>query len=1269
MAAEVGDGPARFAPNPPEVDGGGERLDRQIAGARTLAGGLEVQHLKSSVRERLFGIADAPTVVGGHTIRRLIGRGGMGAVYEASDERGDTVALKTLHGFDPAALFRLKQEFRALADLDHPNLVGLRHLVVAGDQVFVTMESIDGRDFLAEVRAGTEVAALLPQLVAGVAALHDAGKVHRDIKPSNVLVTPGGRVVLLDFGLVHEWGGPRGELVGTPAYMAPELLLGAAPTPASDWYSVGVMLYEALTGTLPHRGDPAEILHARLAADPTPPDVLAPAGDPALAALCRRLLARDPERRAGARDILAALGAAPPTRAGTPRGLLVGRDDALAFLHRAHAEALARAAGPATLVLVRGDAGVGKTTLVQAFLDRLAAPDDGDQAANDPQGPPPRVERAAPIVLTGRCYEREDVPHNAFDSLVDALTAHLLGLSAADQAAALAGDVVALAHLFPVLRRLPALAAARRPAPDPGDMSLRTGLRDRAYVTLRRILAWLSARAPVVLYIDDLQWADADSAALLAALAADAPPRCLLLASLGADDSGPSVQLLLHRLADARAPVRELRLGPLDAGASLTLARLLTAGDADAAVVARESTGLPLFLHELVHALRDMSSGTDVSACRFEDLVAARAARLPDAASELLAALAVAGRPLAADFAARLAPAGHAGLRQLRAARLVRTRRTERGEAVELYHDKIRETVLARIDPAGLRDHHRRLADALAEQDDPAELEALAHHLRGAGQTERARDATVAAARHAAATLAFHRAAELLLAALELSPHTDAVARAELRVEAGVALAAAGRCDEAANCFLAAAASSPPLRALELRRRAAETLLQAGAVARGRAQIDRLLVDLGMRLPRSGAARSARVAALRLRLRARGLGFTPRREAEIDEAVLVRLDTLRAARIAIVQHDPTGGSLYQLELLLQVLDVGEPGRIVRAFAGHAGYLSHETRRYAEARRLLDLADEHTARHGLVDAVPFVTLCRGLFDYNLGDWSRALTHLDAAGLPLAQLPAHAFEAQARAILVGVCGVWALDCLFFLGDLTALAERRKTFLELVRRVGDRRTEARLRMSWQMFAALAADDPDEASRELVAAARECPPDAFPVERAHGTLAAWVVGVYLGDGPRAWARLAAEWPAYVRSYMYLGPQGRGSGEFWRGATALLAARRRPAEAAALLAEAAAAERVLTAERARWTDPLAQLLRAGLAQAHGRDDRAQAALAVAIAGLDAQRMQLWAAAARWHAARLARDPAREAAAVRRMRELGVTAPARMAACLVPVRS
>ena len=220
-------------------------------------------------------------------ILHRLGRGGSGAVYAARDrESGCDVALKVLHDTNPETLLLLKNEFRSMAELHHPNLVRLGELVEDDGQWFVSMELVDGVDALVYVRPGSSggggdtafderrLRHVLPQMVLGLSALHAAGKVHCDVNPTNVMVTAEGRVVILDFGIIRDVGrrttSGRG-FEGTPAFMAPEQVLGEEVGPEADLYGLGAFLYAALTGEPPFTGCVQEILEAKVSRKASPP--------------------------------------------------------------------------------------------------------------------------------------------------------------------------------------------------------------------------------------------------------------------------------------------------------------------------------------------------------------------------------------------------------------------------------------------------------------------------------------------------------------------------------------------------------------------------------------------------------------------------------------------------------------------------------------------------------------------------------------------------------------------------------------------------------------------------------------------------------------------------------------------------------------------------------------------------------------------------------------------------------------------------------------
>jgi serine/threonine protein kinase len=265
--------------------------------------------------------SDTATLVGGrYRLGEIIGRGGMASVHTARDlNLGRDVALKLFapQSADPEELRRQSGEVELLATLNHPSLVtlfdaGTDTRVPAEPRPFLTMELVDGQDLRARIRHGVlplnEVAVIGAGVADALAYVHSLGIIHRDIKPANILlvpVRPGEplRPKLTDFGIARILGGTRltatGTMVGTAAYLSPEQARGADLGPASDIYSLGLVLLECIKGEIEYPGSAVESAVARLHRAPTVPDTV-PAE---WARLIRAMTALDPMVRPGAADL------------------------------------------------------------------------------------------------------------------------------------------------------------------------------------------------------------------------------------------------------------------------------------------------------------------------------------------------------------------------------------------------------------------------------------------------------------------------------------------------------------------------------------------------------------------------------------------------------------------------------------------------------------------------------------------------------------------------------------------------------------------------------------------------------------------------------------------------------------------------------------------------------------------------------------------------------------------------------------------------------
>jgi len=1085
---------------------------------------------------------------------RLLGTGGTGSVHLVFDKQlGTEVALKTLNLSGGTDLYRFKREFRALADVKHPNLVSLHELISDGSSWFFTMEYVAGLPFdqyllgrssssetemsiassdraVPEPPSHVDSQRLLhtiQQLCSGVHAMHEIGSIHRDLKPRNVLVTADGRLVILDFGLtepagktIHSGGG----VSGTPAYMAPEQALDRPCLPSADWYAVGTMIYEVLTGRCPFEGAMFDVLLRKQTEDPPPPTQLNPNADELLSELCMRLLHRDENQRPTGPEILVRLGVAgdrrapPSLRRHTPLGTvalrLPGRDRELQCLFAAYAKARK---GNLSVVMVQGSSGIGKTCLVETFLDEVQG---GGQAATA-------------LVLRGRCHEREALPFKALDNVVDGLSHCLASLGADDQAYVLPDGIMYLSEIFPVLRRLKLTEHRRYFLPPLRDAK---ELRNQAFVAFCELLRRMAKLQPVVIFIDDLQWADRDSFALLRAITQQpgAPPVLLVLAARKVPEGSP-VEILLHEFQDQTA-LEPVTLGPLSPESTRSLVDNLLDPDeiepavrhriADSAV--REAGGNPFFAVELVHHLRTVvlpkggaEARFDGSAFHLEGMLLGRVGALPADSQNLLRVIAVAGDPLAQRALAAAAgipfgsEAWEQGISSLLDQCLIRRSGRQGEDLVEPYHDRIRETVVASLDAATLRQVHLGLARAVEEWE-RERTDMLARYWLSAEDHERAKHYACEAAAEARAKLAFDRAAELYETAASLE--SDAGARVELLRRVGECQASSGRAMLAADAYQRAAALSEAGQADRLRHLAAEQLLRGGQIAQGLEVLNSVLDGAGLRFA-SGPRQALLSVTLRISwLRLRGLKFRERPKTEISEKDKRLLDILWSANTGLGVVDTLRADDFLLRFLLLALKSGDIRRVAQGLGVLAGQLAALGARYfGWAARMVSEAEVLARRSSHAPTIGLARMCKAVVRYFTGEFDGAANDLTAVEQYILS-HCHGMGWELATTRSFTCFALRLT-----GRLRELCERFDRYTADADRTGDRYLATNLR-TYQSVVWLIRDDVARAAKGIEGCLDAWPADMYHVQHFFHLYARCEQALYAEEPEVAWQAIVTD-------------------------------------------------------------------------------------------------------------------------------------------------
>lgn len=1081
------------------------------------------------------------------TVLRSLGSGGMGVVYEAFDRQWNArVALKTLRAVGPEALIRLKNEFRAIQEIHHPNLVRLGELLEEQGVWLFTMELVEGVDFVKWSRRDgrpdeAQLRPALKQLVSALHAIHHAGKVHRDVKPSNVLVTADGRVVLLDFGLITRVAADDaltdGMIVGTAGYMAPEQAAGAPTGTAADWYAVGTLLYEALTGELPFRGTPVMQLTAKQA-NRAPEEPLRNA-PPDLARLCLDLLQRDPDRRLDWHGLSQRLQIASEPADLTWETPFVGRRAELAELQRAFDDAQH---GDNVSLFVHGESGIGKTALVDRFLREL-------------------VEKSPEVLLLqGQASHREVVPFNGFDGIVDGLARHLRERGGEIDVP----DAGALVGMFPVLSRALGFGG-QAPSEKPS-----LARRNRAFSAFGALLARLGR--PVVLVIDDFQWADEDTVALRQALMRGPAAAILLIAVVRTSAETPAFLRRALLGEGGTEDVRHVFVTRLAEADSLELTRELL-GHEDAAI-AREAEGHPLFLSELARARRGRLLPANLHAT-----IRARVQTLSPEGQRLVEVLAVGGGAIRQSIAAPAADLDAEtylkAVEETRAANLTRVIGAGLFAGIAAYHDQIAEAVLEEIPLERRRELHRTLAEVIEWAAGGTEPRTLFLHWLAAGDRERAARAAVQAAEEADGQLAFEQAAQYWRKAIELGGD-----RRTLLPRLACSLANGGRKHEAVSAYREAAALERDEARIENLRAAAEVLLHNGDIDEGVALLRQVLREIDMDWPRSQPAAVASLLLQRMRLRLRGLDWSPRPESSVPRRVLVRIDTAWSAAMALVMVDRARGADFQTRGLLLALDAGEPYRVARALILEAAFSAILDSRRARAQTDLLLTEgrrlaEKTAHP---HALALIQAIEGIVQATRGQFHAGSQKI-ASAVPLLRASGTRWDVMHAEYLY-------LEHMALAGELRQLEQQIQALEREALAGQDRHTLANLRTGYVVLVRLLRDRPDETRVAVEEGMRGWSQQGFHRQHWFAVFALANIDLYQGRAADAHRRVAEAWKPLRRSLLLRSQLIRVGAINLRGRVALAVGDRRGAIEAC---------EQLGREHVAWANGLSALLEAAI--------------------------------------------------------------------------
>ena len=836
---------------------------------------------------------------GQFVLEKFLGEGSSGYVYRALDTIAQRhFALKFVNGEPSGNLVRTKLGFRRMMQVEHPNLARADRIHRLGNQIALSMEEIHGTTLAKSMRqfrkqshetACNHLLELMRDYAAALAAIHGHRFVHRDIKPQNLMIDEQGRGRIIDYGLVGTFdaeldpSGLRNYLVGTPGYFAPEALSNQSYLPAGDIYSLGRVMLEALRVIV---GDPLSSIinsEAELGEDlqeqedsiSATLDELAESVPKVLHDACIEMLQPNPGDRPTALQM---------ARLGLPRSISLPWSEEKPMHGRANEYAKlcdwlkSIYAGETGRVHLHGPSGIGKTRLIDEVEKHLRAMPYGQ-------------------VFRARCRPREDHPLQAFDQITDEIAIRYMknDLQRAKLDPVSAGILL---EIFPVLKNV---IEVNMELPPP---HARTGHHDSLEAAMRLSFE-LRKNGPLIIIIDDIQWADPDSLNVLDNLC-ETPGGSLGILTVSRRELDAEVDAE-HRPPDINIKLQGL--APDESIAMLADEANRWSNDIDLVELrnlAEIVEGNPFRLSELAQEFRPgglLASTGDCTALTesiakgesFDWLCRRRVERLSPEARKILPLVVAAGRPVSIqqiDDLTKLGEHIEVPLSELVHQRLVADE-TQIDECIRVVHDRVADGLVALLSPAEIKQAHRAWADWLLQQDQPHLVAArVAGHLFDADEPSRAISSAILAAKQSEKLYAHRDAAGWYERVL---PFVSGTERVQL-------LRDAARCYETSDLPVQAAKHYQELskhvdgdEQNECRLTAVKLLIRSGRFAMVRQQLRDLTDDLDLPIPKSPRLGNAAILwqVIRLHLEKKRLRRRTLRNARAKRSLAVKPASIR----------------------------------------------------------------------------------------------------------------------------------------------------------------------------------------------------------------------------------------------------------------------------------------------------------------------------------------------------------------------------------------